>query len=225
MHQQKGDRGGMKMQRILLVAFTMVALSVCLSMVAHASLVENGSFEAGNFVPDINNVMSLTAGSTAIAGWSVVNGETGWVNTPNPWGAMAADGDYFVNLAGYDHSPPYGGVSQAFATNDTQKYSLSFDLGSGGGVNWGPSTILVNVDNTPFYFTTDWSSEYHWSSFNLNFIAESTSTPISFIGASGAHNVSIDNVSITPVPLPATILLFGTGVACLAGTKKIRNFK
>jgi hypothetical protein len=208
----------MKMKRTLLVVLTMVALILCLTMVAHASLVENGSFETGNFVPGPNACMSLTVGSTELTGWSIVNGEVGWGTTPNPYGAMASDGIHFVNLRGC-YATEYGGVSQAITTTENQMYRLSFDLYAGGGANWGPSTVLVNVDNSSFYFTADWSTEYYWSPFILNFIAESTITPISFIAASDAHNISIDNVSVAPVPLPATILLFGTGVACLAGTK------
>lgn len=204
----------MNAKRLIYLA---VAIFVGATESATANMVANGSFESGSFVADPNNVMILLPGSTAISGWNVVNGETGWIKEPNPWRAVASDGDYLVNLAGYDHSPPYGGVSQTIATAVDQAYRLTFDLYAGGWPNWGPSTILVNVDSTQFSFTADWSLAFEWHPFSLDFVAHSPSTAISFVDGSPAHNVSLDNVSVNAVPIPAAGWLFSSVLLSLLG--------
>lgn len=203
------------MKEKLLAGLTTGVLLLGMTTMANANLVTNGSFEEGNFIADVNNVMSLPVGSTQISGWSVVNGELGWLNTPNLWGAIAADGSFFLNLAGYDHSPPYGGISQTIPTTPGQGYRLSFDMGAGGLPNWGPSALLVNVGNTSFSLTSDWSPGYQWHLFNLDFIPDSASTPISFIGDSGAHFMGLDNVAVNAVPIPAAGWLFGSALLSL----------
>jgi hypothetical protein len=58
----------------------------------------------------------------------------------------------------------------------------------------------------------------------LPFTASSTQTTISFVDVSNSDvfYVGLDNVSVTetaPVPIPSTILLFGTGIAGLVSTR------
>jgi len=213
------------MKEKLVAGLTTGMLLLGMTTMANANLVTNGSFEEGNFIADVNNAMSLPVGSTQISGWSVVNGETGWLNTPNPWGAIGTDGAKFLNLEGYDHSPPYGGVSQTIATTLGQKYTLSFEMGgAGGSLYWGPSALLLSVGGTshPFLFDPPYDG-YQWQTFSLDFIADSSSTPISFIGTVGVHFTGLDSVSVTPVPIPASILLFGTAIAGLVGTPQKRK--
>lgn len=196
------------------------SLLLGMTEVVSANLITNGSFELGGFVADSNNAMSVPLGSTAISGWSVLNADIAWLKAPNPWGSPASEGDLFLNLQGYDGSPPSGGVSQSIVTTSGQRYRLFFDLGAGGLPNWGSSTISVDAGNASSSFTAGWSSNYYWQQFSLEFIADSPSTTIRFLGASSAHFVGLDNVSVNAIPVPATGWLFGLGLLSLLGMHK-----
>ncbi len=56
---------------------------------AHASLLSNGSFEAGGFVPNGDATMSLSAGSGAMTGWTVIGDSLAWIGVGNPFGLTA----------------------------------------------------------------------------------------------------------------------------------------
>lgn len=115
---------------------TFLTMIFALSAVdAHAFQLANGSFENTNatFVPDGNHVDELASGSTAIPGWTTINGvPTAWIENGNPYGISAANGSFFLDLTGYSDSGTYGGVSQAFATTAGTNYVVTFDLGYGG---------------------------------------------------------------------------------------------
>ena len=72
------------------------------------NLIVNGSFEEG---PDVESVVPLDEGSTAIKGWTVTRGQIDYIGTF--W--KAADGKRSIDLHG---SPVYGGLKQKFATVD-----------------------------------------------------------------------------------------------------------
>ena len=64
----------------------------------------------------------------------------------------------------------------------------------------------------------------------MSFIADSATTSIELTGVGTAHQgyyIGLDNVSLTadPVPEPATMLLFGTGLAGLVGARTRRKKK
>jgi len=68
---------------------------VCVVPAAHANLLTNGSFELGAFVNQGNETMVLNVGSTTITGWAVVTDQLAWIDTGNPWGLSAQDGNRF----------------------------------------------------------------------------------------------------------------------------------
>jgi hypothetical protein len=71
---------------------------------AQANLITNGSFEdTTNFVPNhpADDTMSLTVGSIAMTGWTVVNSGLAWIGPGNPFGLSASDGTYFLDLTDY----------------------------------------------------------------------------------------------------------------------------
>ena len=86
--------------RLRLLALVVAGLFVSLSARA-GNIVANGSLEDLNsdFVNTSGNYMSLLAGSTAIADWTVSAGTTNeivWAKSPTVDDHNAADGTFFV---------------------------------------------------------------------------------------------------------------------------------
>jgi len=182
------------------------------------NLVVNGSFETGcpaSFVSDANGVMSLPPGSTVIPGWTTTTAEILWGLNANSFGPQSPYGSIFLDLTGYHDSPPYGGVTQTIATSPDQSYLLTFSLGAHQDIPpyRGPMTVAVTAGSSSNSFTfTPAGAGNQWGAFSMEFIAESTATPLTFTGtasAGGAH-LGLDNVSVivSPEPLRLTAVSF-----------------
>jgi hypothetical protein len=191
------------------------------SFSASAAIVTNGSFETiTNFVPDVNDTMSLDPGSTAMTGWTVVNGTLAWIGPTNPFnGLTAQNGGYFLDLTGYHDNVPYGGVSQTIATTAGGHYALTFYLGS--SAQYGvPDSITASAGSASGTFTsTDPTSNNAWQLETLLFTATGPSTLISLVGNSGNQYIGLDNVAVEAVPEPSTwaMLIVGfLGVGVMA---------
>ena len=221
------------MKKKILAGVAMGLMVLGIAGMASASLITNGSFEVGSFIPNAHNAMSLPVESTQIIGWTVMNGGIAWINTPNHWGIIGSDGNFFLDLTGYHDSAPYGEVSQTITSTVGQQYTLSFDLGTdqSNPLHSGPISVLANAGNTsqPFTFNPTGSGS-QWQTFSLDFVATSDSTSVSIIGTGGKYYngyIGLDNVSVTPVPVLTTILLFGSGIVGLASSRicKIKRRK
>jgi hypothetical protein len=186
---------------------------------SHAASVINGSFELGNFTPLNQDTMSLSPGATDLTGWEVHTDITAWIGPNNPWSLTANDGDFFLDLTDYSSGSPFGGVSQQIDTTIGQMYEVSFDLGSSN--IWGrPSAIEVSAGNNSLVFmSTLTGGDSDWEQFSMLFTAEDLSTTISFSGHTGHVYIGLDNVSVSAVPLPAGIWLFGSAIAFLFGSQ------
>jgi hypothetical protein len=198
-----------------------------------ANLVVNGSFEntQNTFVASglgaNQDTMPLTLGSTAIPGWTVTTAALAWIGPSNPFGLSAAEGSYFLDLSGYHDNQPYGGVaaSTAFATTIGQQYQVTFDLGSDKNYNTASPQVDLAVNGGPaqvFVASPIGNAVNRWEIFSYVFTATTASTTLSFAGA-GPDNqkyIGLDNVSVVPVPEPATaiaglLLLLPFGVSTL----------
>jgi hypothetical protein len=208
-----------------------VACTALISTNTYASLLTNGSFEAGTFVDDGNKTMTFTAGPTSITDWTAVGSHVSWIDTGNPWGLSAQDGDRFLDLTGYTAGAPFGGVTQTVATTIGQQYDLSFYLGS-YTQRWGgpPVSILAMVDGVSQTFTvTTTSSVSTWTPFLLHFTASSASTTVTLMGAAGSNYIGLDNLSLDPaggggaVPEPESYVLTAIGIAILVTAGLIRR--
>ena len=202
-------------------AATVAVLATGLS--ANASLVVNGSFEdvAGTWVDNsppgtpTDKTMNLIVGSTALTGWNVQSGALAWIKNGNPFGLSASDGQYFLDLSGYHDNQPYGAVaaSTSIATVIGQQYLVSFDLGSDKTYNSASPSVQVAVTGIPSSatFTAGTilpTTHNRWENFGFVFAATSASTTLSFAGV-GANNqayVGLDNVSLTAIPEPTTMI-------------------
>jgi hypothetical protein len=196
-----------------------------------ASLIINGSFEQGSFTggsfgyPLAQQIIGPD--STTLPGWTVT-GELAWIASGQA-GITVSNGTYALDLTGFcdlSCGTPYGGVQQTVLTTPGTTYTLSF-LAGNYPFNTLQPTIVVNIGGNPYSFTlpSTTSASGVWDSETITFIATTASTLISFtgvysVGAEGSTNyLGLDNVSLSdppsPVPLPAALPLFATGLVGL----------
>jgi hypothetical protein len=195
---------------------------------ACADLLTNGSFEQGAFGNPPNGFTSLAPGSTSITGWTVFNDQIAWGTTPNFTPITALDGSKFIDLQDPGNSPaPFGGVTQSIATSVGQPYRLSFYIGALENNSFdpnlgGPVTIRASAGATSADFTFEplANSGMQWMPFDLGFTATSGITAISLLSIAGENFHGIDNVSVTAVPEPRTIVLWSVivGTSLMAVT-------
>ncbi len=211
----------------LIGTFAALAAALLTAPAAQANLLTNGSFESGAFINQGNDTMSPGAGSTVITGWTVITDVTAWIGPSNPFGLLASDGSYFLDLTNYQTGAPFAGVAQTIATVAGATYSLSFDLG--GSTYWGrPDSIVASAAGNSMTFTTpatgtnnDW---YHEA---MPFVATSTSTTITLQGASGIQYIGLDNAVVEfvsgPVPEPGTWALLTAGLLSIGAIMRQRT--
>lgn len=163
---------------------------------AHAALV-NGDFETGDF--------------------------TGWtIDTVNNWALVINSGtqhggNYEAQLGTYGTA---GTLSQAFSTTAGQEYTMSFwlandykDATNVFSVLWNNQVVALNPVIDPTV-----ASGYTKYAFTAS-AADATSTlAFNFLNDQSVYH--LDDVEATPTPIPAAVVLFGSGLMGLAGLKK-----
>jgi hypothetical protein len=165
-------------------------------------LVINGGFEMTcTFVPDGNGLMSLLPGSTAIPGWTTTDAELAWGLNGNAFGPSTRFGSAFLDLTGYHDRPPYGGITQVLATIPQERYRLSFSVGSDEdrAAYRGPMSLEVTAGTTSQSFDfLPTGAGSQWSTFALEFVADSPSTPLTLKGttSAGGAYLGLDKISV-----------------------------
>ncbi len=200
-----------------------LTLAFMISQSVSANLITNGSFESGGYVPSSNDTMTLFVGSTAMDGWTVNNDLIAWIGPANPWFLTANEGDFFLDLTDFSTGSPFGGVSQGITTDVGQSYELSFDLGSSN--RWGrPSAIEASAAGSTNIFTSSLVGGLSdWERFSMVFTADTEITTIFLTGIIGSQYIGLDNISVRSVsviPEPVALWLFGSGLIGLIGMKR-----
>jgi hypothetical protein len=189
------------------------------------NLIQNGSFELPGFGAGSTDVgrQQYRAGSTAITGWTVAgSGDVYMCKAPDIGVAgstflNAESGSYYLDLSG--SGIPHATIYQDFATTPSASYQLSFYIGAS---DWYSPFASINVQLTGATLLLDTtltpaapSVNINWTLETFSFVANSTTTRLSFVDTSGFDdNTSfVDNVVVVPEPTSGFLLLFGAA-AC-----------
>jgi choice-of-anchor C domain-containing protein len=185
----------MRTSAIILVSAA-AACAFGVNPIAHAgTLLINGSFEEG---PRVGQFLTLTGGSTALPGWTVLGTSIDIVGT----GWQQVDGAKSIDL---DGTPGPGGVEQTFATVPGQWYSVSLQMA--GNPQCGPTikemsvsaagqSTTMSFDVTGFTF-----QDMGWEERNWCFLADDRQTTLAFMSLTGGPTPcgpAIDLVAVEP---------------------------
>ena len=210
----------------LLIAASLVAAAGSANA---ANLIVNGGFNNGNTVSAPGGgFATLGTGSTAMNGWTVSSGNIDWIQ--GYW--QSADGDgYSVDLNG--NNP--GAISQTINTVAGRTYNLTFDMSANPDSTVDSTRVAIigaggSTIGTADYTLTPSNSKSNmlWQDESFSFVADSSSTVISFTSGSTdgdcCYGAAIDNVGVAGVPEPATWALSILGVG-LVGMSLRRSAK
>jgi hypothetical protein len=215
----------------LYLAFVLAGISSS----ALANSVSNPSFETFSGTFGADGGRQLLPGATTLTGWNITGGESAILKNPNVYQLTPSDGNNFLDLAGYSNGGFPKGISQTLTgLTDGQAYAFSMDLGIrngpcvGSGNNCiGPIHVTAQIGSHSEMFTHNSAAPGNiWGTYGFTFTADNPTMTLSILGNSlpvGAAYIGLDNVSVSAVPMPAAVWLFGTGFLAMLGVSKVRR--
>jgi hypothetical protein len=211
-------------------SFVLAAAILGVGLPSYGSLLTNGSFESGTFVPDPlypgDDTMNLTVGATDMTGWTTGIADLAWIGPSNPFGLSASDGGYFLDLSGFHDNAPYGGVQQTVSTTIGAQYRISFDIGTDQLYDSAAVSVMVTGGVGPTTFTSTPLTPNRWETFTFDFTATSLSTTIELDGQAPTNEkyIGLDNVGLQAIPEPGTLtLVAGPGLLVFAAWRRLRK--
>ena len=186
------------------VACCLLPLKVA-GQVQAPNVLQNGSFELGEFTPGPIYGMILTNGDSRLAGWTVGGAGVGlrWFS-PQDLSIPAADGDYHLNF-GFLNEGPGAWISQTFHTVVGMVYEVSYQVGE-----WGNETCCVSLEASVTASGGDLLANQtavapvHLSYGpiqSFSFTANTDTTTLTFTDTATAGymiDITLDNVSVRP---------------------------
>lgn len=212
-----------------------VVLLVFQSTISWAALIADGGFETP--VLTYGAVQDFGAGST-IDDWTVLGDPLGnnvdldqtfYAESYNGMNQFnAREGSNCVDLTGGWNTGPNSGVQQTISTVEGTTYQLSFSVGRGTGNNYyaNPATVDLSINGgprVPFTNSNSTTGMINWEDFTTSYMATGSSTTIAFLNGTPIDTMlaGLDNVSITIIPEPSTIvMLAGLSVALLLAFRR-----
>ena len=168
---------------------------------------------------------TLTAGSNAIAGWTVGAGGIDWIGSL--W--QHADGDRSIDLSATSAGSIFQDITGLTVGTG---YDISFALAGNRQGNPTVKTVNVSVGDENEDFTFDTTGKTFvamgWVMQSFRFTADDTTERLTFISLNNtAYGPALDNVSIAavttaPIPLPAGVVLLGGALAGLGMVRRKR---
>jgi len=166
--------------------------SFLLVQTAAANLVDNGGFETGDFT-----------------GWVVFEATEGSKIFVENWGAPWYG----------SHSGSYGAAFGALITSDD---TIRQDIGTTAGQKYTFSFWLKHyVDSVDNDFHASWSGTqllnmdpagyFDWTMYTFTVTALGSTSTIEFSGREPMSYFALDDVNVSQVPLPGTLMLLGSG--------------
>jgi hypothetical protein len=171
----------------------------------------NGDFNGGTY----SDAATFQIGDATIT--NTVNVPNGWTASPGFHDVYDSTGPGFVVL-GNNVEDPISAISQGFVDNPGTLYVTTFNLQGGGS---GPNGYYFDVlldGNIAFNF--DPNGPFN-SEFSFDFLGTGFDT-LTFEGANNQLSYGLSDISVSPAPLPSTILLFIPGLGML-GFLSLRN--